>query len=66
LGALLALAPRLLYPRCGGYFGLTPLEDQHLGGAIMLLVGGASYLLGGLFLTARLLRRAARKTAEQI
>ncbi len=50
LGALLALAPRALYPECGG------LDDQHLGGAIMLLVGGASYLLGGLWLTASLLR----------
>jgi putative membrane protein len=36
--------------------GLTALEDQHLGGAIMLLVGGVSYLLGGLWLTMGLLR----------
>ena len=43
-------------------FGLTPLEDQHLGGAIMLLVGGASYLLGGLWLTAGLLRDATAET----
>jgi putative membrane protein len=57
LGALLALAARPLYPHVEGLFGLTPLEDQHLGGAIMLLVGGASYLAGGLWLTAGLLRR---------
>ena len=56
LGALLALAPRPLYAHTHGLFGLTPLEDQHLGGAIMLLVGGISYLLGGLWLTAGLLR----------
>jgi putative membrane protein len=56
LGALLALAPRPLYAHSHGLFGLTPLEDQHLGGAIMLLVGGAAYLLGGLWLTAGLLR----------
>lgn len=56
LGALLALAPRPLYAHAHGLFGLTPLEDQHLGGAIMLLVGGAAYLLGGLWLTAGLLR----------
>ena len=31
------------------------LHDQHLGGAIMLLVGGVSYLAGGLWLTARAL-----------
>lgn len=40
------------------FAGLTPLEDQHLGGAIMLLVGGISYLAGGLYLTAGILRDA--------
>ena len=40
LGALLALTPRPLYAHADGFAGLTPLEDQHLGGAIMLLVGG--------------------------
>ncbi len=64
LGALLALAPRPLYPRCGESFGLTALEDQHLGGAIMLVVGGASYLAGGLWLTARLLRSSAPTAVE--
>jgi putative membrane protein len=56
LGALLALAPRPLFTHSDEWSGLTPLEDQHLGGAIMLLVGGVSYLLGGLWLTGRLLR----------
>lgn len=57
LGALLALSPRPLYGHAHGSFaGLAPLDDQHLGGAVMLLVGGASYLLGGLVLMARLLR----------
>lgn len=56
LGALLALTPRALYAHTGHGAGLTPLEDQHLGGAIMLLVGGVSYLAGGLWLTASLLR----------
>lgn len=54
LGALLALSPRALYPACGG--GASALADQHLGGAVMLLVGGVSYLAGGLWLTAGLLR----------
>lgn len=40
------------------FAGLTPLEDQHLGGAIMLLVGGISYLAGGLYLTAGILRNS--------
>lgn len=56
LGALFALANRPLFPHAiGAPAGLSPLEDQHLGGAIMLLVGGVSYLLGGLALTTRLL-----------
>lgn len=55
LGALLALSPRPLYAHMQGYAELTALDDQHLGGAIMLLIGGVSYLLGGLWLTVRLL-----------
>jgi putative membrane protein len=59
LGALLALSPRPLYGHAhgAGIAGLAPLDDQHLGGAIMLLVGGASYLIGGLVLVGRLLRQ---------
>jgi putative membrane protein len=56
LGALLALSPRPLYAHAGEFTGLTALDDQHLGGAIMLLVGGVSYLFGGLWLTLRVLR----------
>lgn len=52
LGALLALTPRSLF----GHQGAGALDDQHLGGAIMLLIGGASYLAGGLFLTMQLLQ----------
>jgi putative membrane protein len=64
LGALLALTPRPLYRHAEGLTGLTPLHDQHLGGVIMLLVGGLSYLLGGLWLTAGLLRGAALEPGE--
>jgi putative membrane protein len=66
LGALLALAARPLYPHTEGLFGLTPLEDQHLGGAIMLLVGGLSYLLGGLWLTADLFGGFRRPLEEHV
>jgi putative membrane protein len=63
LGALLALAPRPLYAHlnepAAELNALAPLDDQHLGGAIMLLVGGISYLAGGLWLTMRLLREPA-------
>lgn len=65
LGALLALAPRPLYGHARGGLGLTALEDQHLGGAIMLLAGGAAYLWGGLWLTAGALRaRLGREGAR--
>jgi putative membrane protein len=65
LGALLALTPRPLYQHASGFSGLTPLEDQHMGGAIMLLVGGLSYLIGGLGLTAGLLRGRILKVGGQ-
>lgn len=71
LGALLALPPRALFAAHHHHTGhgalprLSALEDQHLGGAIMLVLGGASYLVGGLGLTARLLRsRQSKLTAE--
>lgn len=65
LGALLALTPRPLYSHVEGVVGLTPLADQNLGGAIMLLVGGISYLAGGLWLTVGLLRSAVLKSGEK-
>ena len=56
LGALLALSPRALYVAHGaGVHGAEALDHQHLGGAIMLLAGGASYLAGGLWLSSTLL-----------
>lgn len=55
LGALLALATRPLYQHHAAIGALTPLADQQLGGAIMLVVGASVYLGGGLLLTAGLL-----------
>jgi putative membrane protein len=59
LGALLSLAPRIIYPghhHAAGWLGLGPLEDQQVGGAVMLAIGGLVYLAGGLMLAARALR----------
>ncbi|HUE90294.1 MAG TPA: cytochrome c oxidase assembly protein [Vicinamibacterales bacterium] len=56
LGALFALAPRTIY---SAHLGAGGLGDQHLGGSIMLLIGGASYLAGGLWLTLVGLRAGA-------
>jgi putative membrane protein len=64
LGVLLALPPRPLYAHVGVVAGLTPLQDQHLGGAIMLLIGGVSYLIGGLWLTREVLRGRVYKHEE--
>jgi putative membrane protein len=52
LGALFALANRPLFEHTPPVGTSTAITDQQLGGVIMLLVGGASYLLGGLGLTA--------------
>lgn len=58
LGALLALTPRPLYGAgdvtCLGV-PLSAGQDQALGGVVMLLIGAAVYLTGGLALLARLL-----------
>lgn len=61
LGALIGLAPRPLYGMMAMHplAGLDALADQQLGGVVMLLVGGASYCLGGLWLLGRVLRQGA-------
>ncbi len=57
LGVLLALAPELIYSPlyCLGAWGLEPLADQRLGGALMAVGGGLPYLFGGLALSWKLL-----------
>ena len=61
LGALVGLAPRPLYPAMAhaAPAGLTPLQDQQLAGVVMLAIGGAAYLLGGLAVLGGLLRGEA-------
>lgn len=56
LGALIGLAPRPLYSAGAMHHGLGPLADQQLGGVVMLIVGAASYFIGGLAMLAGLLR----------
>lgn len=68
LGALVALPPRPLYEHAahGAHAStFSPLADQHLGGAIMIVLGGATYLAGGLWLAAGLLRRPAPTRAQR-
>jgi putative membrane protein len=56
LGALLALAPRPLYEAAHTVPGLSAADDQHLGGAVMLILGAAAYLLAGVWLSWGLVR----------
>ncbi len=59
LGAVLTFADRLWYPAYAtstAAWGLTPLEDQQLGGLIMWIPGGVGYLLAALSVAAHALR----------
>ena len=62
LGALMALAPRVLYqPRAAtvASWGLTPLEDQQLAGLIMWVPAGTVYAGAALALLALWIRRSS-------
>ncbi len=64
LGALLTVSPTLLYPvysRTAVLWGLTPLEDQQLGGLIMWVPASVIYLGATLVLVAAWLRRAEHR-----
>jgi len=59
LGALLTFAPTLWYPEYAetvSAWGMTPLEDQQVGGLIMWVPGGIVYMVAGLWLFAEWLR----------
>lgn len=61
LGALLTIAGTVWYPSYIGLtssWGLTPLEDQQLGGLIMWIPAGLVYVIAGLALFAGWLREA--------
>ncbi|CAA0096561.1 Uncharacterised protein [Starkeya nomas] len=68
LGALIAFANRPLYIRDGvpicGSDPATAVADQQLGGVIMLFAGGLVYLVGGLFLMARVVLAEPRREAS--
>ena len=59
LGVLLAFAPGLWYPVYSTStvaWGLSPMEDQQLGGLIMWIPGGITYILAALVLLVRWMR----------
>jgi putative membrane protein len=64
LGAILAVSGQLWYPAYAATtraWGLTPLEDQQLGGLIMWIPGGAAYLIAALALLGGSLRESERR-----
>ena len=66
LGVLLTFASRPWYPAYGGRplaYGLTPLEDQQLGGLIMWVPAGLVYVAAGLWLMWRWLRAGEQRAA---
>jgi len=61
LGALITVARSVWYPSYIGLtssWGLTPLEDQQLGGLIMWIPAGLVYVIAGLALFAGWLRES--------
>jgi putative membrane protein len=65
LGALLTFANSVWYPAYVGRttaWGLTPLEDQQVGGLIMWVPAGLVYIAAALALFAGWLREADRRT----
>ena len=64
LGALLTFARRVWYPMYSNTtaaWGLTPLEDQQLGGLIMWIPAGVVYIVAGLVLFAGWLRESGKR-----
>jgi putative membrane protein len=68
LGALITVAGSVWYPSYIGLtssWGLTPLEDQQLGGLIMWIPAGLVYLIAGLALFAGWLREGDARAAKR-
>ena len=59
-------AVRRLHRYLPGLQCSTPAQDQHLGGVLMLLIGAAVYLAGGLALLARASRGGTRSRAMKL
>lgn len=66
LGAVLALAPRPLYPAYAAVpgWGLSALEDQQVAGLIMWVPAGVAYLVAALALMAGWLRESERRVVR--
>jgi len=68
LGALITLAGVVLYPAyvsTAPAWGLSPLQDQQLGGLIMWIPAGLVYVISGLVLFANWMRASAERTTAR-
>lgn len=68
LGALLTFTRRTWYPaytHTTQSWGLTPLEDQQLGGLIMWIPAGAIYIFAALVLFVGWMRESERRVLDQ-
>jgi putative membrane protein len=68
LGAFITFTGTLLYPayaRTAPQWGLTPLEDQQLGGLIMWVPAGLVYVVAGLALCAGWMRESERSVLRR-
>jgi putative membrane protein len=68
LGALLTFAGAIWYPayaQTTAAWGLTPLEDQQLGGLIMWIPAGLVYIIAGLALFAGWLRESETRAVKR-
>jgi len=67
LGALLTFTHRVLYPVYSdttSAWGITPLEDQQLGGLIMWVPAGLVYIGAGMVMFARLLGESEKRAVR--
>jgi putative membrane protein len=68
LGALMALAPRVLYTaqtQAAQSWGMTPLEDQQLAGIVMWIPAGTVYAGAALTMAALWIARSGRPGSAQ-
>jgi putative membrane protein len=67
LGALLTFSTHVWYPTynvpavTAAHLGLTPLEDQQLGGLLMWIPAGLVFIAGGLYFFAAWLKESERR-----
>jgi putative membrane protein len=68
LGAFLTFTTTVWYPlyeKSTASWGLTPIEDQQLGGLIMWAPAGIVYIVAGLFMFAGWLRESEKRVVER-